>query len=87
MNITDTEIESTILGYPLFSKVEEKKNFFIVLGMLSARLISLAKAAELLSISREDFLFLMDKIGFNYSFFTPMDVELELKAIKELAGQ
>lgn len=87
MNVIETDVESVIMGYPLFEKVEEKKNFFTVLGMMSTRFISLAKAAELLKISREDLLFLMDKIGFNYSFFTGSDVEIEKKAIKELMGQ
>ncbi len=87
MSMIDADVESVIMGYPLFEKIEEKKNFFIVLGMMGARLISLAKAAELLKISREDLLFLIDKIGYNYSFFTEMDVELEKQAIKEILGK
>jgi orotate phosphoribosyltransferase-like protein len=50
---------------------------------MGTKFISLAKAAELLNISREDLLFLIDKIGFNYSFFTSSDVEIEKKAINE----
>lgn len=87
MNAVEAEVESVIKGYPLFEKVEEKKNFFTILGLMGAKFISLAKAAELLNISREDLLFLIDKIGFNYSFFTSSDVEIEKKAINEFMNQ
>ena len=38
--------------FPLFEKYEEKEKFFTVLGLLLTRQITLAKAAELLEMTR-----------------------------------
>jgi predicted HTH domain antitoxin len=61
----------------LFTTLEQKENFLIVLGALTARVISLKKAAEILNLETEAFLKILDLMGIEFSYLTEDDVITE----------
>ncbi|WP_299493122.1 hypothetical protein [Acaryochloris sp. IP29b_bin.137] len=61
----------------LFRRVEQKEEFLFVLGALTARLISLSKAAEILSLEPEAFLQILDLMGIEFSYLTEDDLATE----------
>ena len=65
--------------FPLFEKYEEKEKFFTVLGLLFTRQITLAKAAELLEMTRDDFSRVLKLMGLEYSYLSEEEIELEKK--------
>ncbi len=85
----DTGIRAVVTDFPLFGGYEEKERFFLVLGLLLSKQISLARAAELAGLTRVEFAFLLDKLGIAYEFLTEADIEDEREAaaqlVKELA--
>jgi predicted HTH domain antitoxin len=60
-----------------FSTLEQKENFLVVLGALTARLISLKKASEVLSLEPEAFLQILDLMGLEFSYLTEDDIAAE----------
>lgn len=62
---------------PTFRTEEEKEKFLVVLGALSLRLISLAKASEVMGMDRDAFLKFLDAFGVEYSYLEYSDVEIE----------
>jgi len=68
--------------FPLFRERKEKERFLVVLGLLASRTVTLAKAAEVLGMSRVEFSAVLRSIGFRYSY---LDEALEeVDASKEL---
>jgi predicted HTH domain antitoxin len=61
----------------LFNTLEQKENFLIVLGALTARLISLKKASEVLNLEPEAFLQILDLMGIEFSYLTEDDIAVE----------
>jgi predicted HTH domain antitoxin len=61
----------------LFNTLEQKENFLIVLGALTARLISLKKASEVLNLEPEAFLQILDLMGIEFSYLTEDDIAAE----------
>ena len=59
--------------------MEEKEKFFTVLGLLFTRQITLAKAAELLEMTRDDFSRVLKLMGLEYSYLSEEEIELEKK--------
>ncbi len=70
-------LESIVKEIPLFKKQEQKQAFLEVMGALSLRLISLAKAAEIMEMEKDQFLNLLDSYGFEFSFLDELDIEIE----------
>jgi predicted HTH domain antitoxin len=70
--------------FPLFEKYEEKEKFFTVLGLLFTRQITLAKAAELLEMTRGDFSRVLKLMGLEYSYLSEEEIELEKKISETL---
>ncbi len=70
--------------FPLFEKYEEKEKFFTVLGLLFTRQITLAKAAELLEMTRGDFSRVLKLMGLKYSYLSEEEIELEKKISETL---
>jgi len=70
--------------FPLFEKYEEKERFFMVVGMLFTRQITLAKAAELLEMRRDDFSKLLKLMGLEYSYMSEEEIEQEKKISETL---
>ncbi|MDI6655784.1 MAG: UPF0175 family protein [Candidatus Hydrothermarchaeota archaeon] len=64
-------MEAAIIDkFPLFENYKKKEKFFTVLGLLFSRQVTLAKAAELLEMSREEFSKILKLIGLEYSYLT-----------------
>jgi len=70
--------------FPLFEKYEEKERFFMVVGMLFTRQITLAKAAGLLGMRRDDFSKLLKLMGLEYSYMSEEEIEQEKKISETL---
>lgn len=70
-------IQTIAAEVQLFKTVEQKENFLFVLGALTARLISLRKAAEILSLELEAFLQILDLMGIEFSYLTEDDLATE----------
>lgn len=62
---------------PMFKSLEQKQQFVEVIGALSLRLISLAKAAEIMKMEREEFLGILKNYGYEFSFLDTSDIEIE----------
>lgn len=82
--MNESKISEAVSDFPLFRKQEEKERFFLVLGLLISRQISLAKAAEAIGVSREELEFLLDKLGIDYYFLSDEDVKKEKNAANRL---
>ena len=70
--------------FPLFEKYEEKEKFFMVVGMLFTRQITLAKAAEVLEMARDDFSRVLKLMGLEYSYLSEEEIEEEKKISETL---
>ncbi len=70
--------------FPLFEKYEKKENFFIAVGLLFTRQITLAKAAELLEMTRDDFSTVLKLMGLEYSYLNEEEIEQEKKISETL---
>jgi predicted HTH domain antitoxin len=61
----------------LFNTLEQKENFLFILGALTARLISLKKAAETLNLEPETFIKILELMGIEFSYLTEEDIATE----------
>jgi hypothetical protein len=64
---------------PFFHDEKTKERFLLVLGALSARLISLRKAAEIMELEETTLLEIMEMLGFEFSYLEESDIGLEMK--------
>jgi predicted HTH domain antitoxin len=62
----------------LFKKRREKERFLLVLGLLASRTITLAKASEILGLSRSESSAILRTIGFTYEYLDEEEAEKEL---------
>lgn len=77
---------SSVIDFPLFKRREEKERFLLVLGLLTVRSITLAKAAELMGMSRDEFSAVLRSLGVQYSFLDEDEAARELETAKRLGG-
>lgn len=77
-------IESVIDEFPLFTEREEKERFLLILGLLASRTVTLAKAAEVMGMTRQEFSALLRTVGFNYSYSDEAELKKELEASKKV---
>ncbi len=68
---------AVIEKFPLFEEYKKKENFFTVLGLLFTRQITLAKAAELLEMSRDELSNILRRMGLEYSYLTEEEAHQE----------
>ncbi|HIK32249.1 MAG TPA: hypothetical protein IGS17_15480 [Oscillatoriales cyanobacterium M59_W2019_021] len=61
----------------LFKDIKTKENFLLILGALTARIISLKKAAEIMDMEVDFLLKLLDLMGIDFSYLSIEDVEVE----------
>lgn len=61
----------------MFQTLEQKEAFLFVLGALTARIISLKKAAEIVELEPEVCLKLLELIGVEFSYLSQEDVLIE----------
>lgn len=76
--------EAIVDEFPLFRGREEKERFLLVLGLLASRTVTLAKAAEVLGMSRQEFSAILRSIGFKYSYLDEEDLQKEVDTAKDL---
>lgn len=62
---------------PFFQDEKTKEKFLLVLGALSARLISLRRAAEIMELEEATLLEIMEMLGFEFSYLEEKDIEIE----------
>ena len=72
-----TTIQNIAATLPIFTKRELKEQFLFILGALTARLISLRKAAEMMNIDSEELLKILDLLGIDFSYLSEEDIEQE----------
>jgi predicted HTH domain antitoxin len=78
-------MRSTVIEkFPLFERYKEKEKFFTVVGLLFTRQITLAKAAEMLEMTREDFFRVLKLMGLQYSYLSEEEIEHEKKISETL---
>lgn len=70
-------LESIAQEIPLFKRLDQKQRFLEVMGALSLRLISLAKAAEIMEMEIDKFLNLLENYGCGFSFLDESDIDIE----------
>ncbi len=78
------DINATVVRFPLFKDYKRKERFFTVLGMLYSRQITLSKAAELLSMDKDEFSMVLKNMNLEYSYLTEDEAKKELKSAKIL---
>jgi predicted HTH domain antitoxin len=61
----------------IFPNIEQKERFLFIVGALTARVISLKKAAEVMEIETETLLQLLETINIDFSYLTDEDIALE----------
>ena len=61
----------------IFPDVEQKERFLFVVGALTARVISLKKAAEVMELEVEVLLQLLEMMNIDFSYLTDEDIALE----------
>lgn len=64
-------------AFPLFSTIEEKEKFLVLVTALNLRIVSLTKAAEIMEMSQDRFLGLLDAMNIDYSFLDENDIDIE----------
>ena len=73
--MTTTTIQNIAATLPIFTNTEKKEQFLFILGALTLRLISLKKAAEVMSIDSEELLQILDLLGIDFSYLAEEDIE------------
>lgn len=74
---TATPLQEIAENLPIFTSREQKEQFLFVLGALTARIISLRKAAEVMNIDSEALLQILDLLGIELSYLSSEDIERE----------
>jgi len=62
---------------PLFRNIEDKEKFLIVVSALKLRMVSLARASEIMNMTKSGFLELLEALDIDYSYLTESDIEME----------
>ncbi|EAW35948.1 hypothetical protein [Lyngbya sp. PCC 8106] len=76
MNSTSS-LQEIVTSLPIFSEPEQKEIFLFVLGALTAKIISLRKAAEMMNLDEDGLLQTLDLLGIEFSYLTQEDIEQE----------
>ncbi len=61
----------------MFRNIEDKEKFLIVVSALKLRLVSLARASEIMNMTKSGFLELLEALDIDYSYLTESDIEME----------
>jgi uncharacterized protein YuzE len=64
--------------------MEKEEKFFTVLGLLFTKQMTLAKAVELLDMSREELSALLKNLGLEYSYLSREEVQQDKEAAESL---
>jgi len=70
-------LKPIVEALPLFRNIEDKEKFLIVVSALKLRLVSLARASEVMNMTKSGFLELLQVLDIDYSYLTESDIERE----------
>jgi predicted HTH domain antitoxin len=70
-------LKPIVEAVPLFRNIEDKEKFLIVVSALKLRLVSLAKASEIMHMTKTGFLELLESLDIDYSYLSETDIEVE----------
>jgi hypothetical protein len=70
-------LQNIAVSLPVFTDVEQKERFLFVLGALTARVISLRKAAEVMNLDEAELLQILDLLGIEFSYLKDEDIQRE----------
>ena len=70
-------LKPIIEAVPLFNNIQDKEKNLIVVSALKLRLMSLAKASEIMNMTKDGFLELIEAFDIDYSYLTINDVKIE----------
>ena len=70
-------LKPIVEAVPLFKNIEDKEKFLIVVSALKLRLVSLAKASEIMHMTKTGFLELLESLDIDYSYLSETDIEVE----------
>ena len=70
-------LKPIVEAVPLFRNIEDKEKFLVVVSALKLRLISLAKASEIMNMTATGFLELLETLDVDYSYLSENDIEME----------
>lgn len=70
-------LKPIVAAVPLFRNIEDKEKFLIVVSALKLRLVSLAKASEIMHMTKTGFLELLESLDIDYSYLSETDIEVE----------
>lgn len=75
--ISTIDLENIAISLPIFKEIEKKEKFLFVLGALTARVISLRKAAEVMDLDEAGLLQILDLLGIEFSYLEAEDIRRE----------
>jgi predicted HTH domain antitoxin len=70
-------LKPIVEAVPLFRNTGDKEKFLIVVSALKLRLVSLAKASEIMHMTKTGFLELLESLDIDYSYLSETDIEVE----------
>jgi len=70
-------LKPIVEAVPLFKKIEDKEKLLVVVSALKLRLLSLAKASEIMNMTKTGFLELLEALDIDYSYLSENDIEME----------
>jgi predicted HTH domain antitoxin len=70
-------LKPIVEAVPLFRNTEDKEKFLIVVSALKLRLVNLAKASEIMHMTKTGFLELLESLDIDYSYLSETDIEVE----------
>ncbi len=77
MNAT-TNLQEIAATLPILNEPEQKERFLFILGALTAKIISLRKAAEVINLNEDALLQTLDLLGIDFSYLSEEDIEQEM---------
>ena len=72
-----TSFQEIAASLPILNEPEQKEKFLFILGALTAKIISLRKAAEVINLNEDALLQTLDLLGIDFSYLTEEDLEQE----------
>jgi hypothetical protein len=73
-----TNLQEIATTLPILNEPEQKERFLFILGALTAKIISLRKAAEVIDLNEDALLQTLDLLGIDFSYLSEEDIEQEM---------
>ena len=73
-----TNLQQIAAALPISNEPEQKEKFLFVLGALTAKIISLRKAAEVINLNEDALLQTLDLLGIDFCYLIEEDIEQEM---------